>query len=281
MKRIILIFLAAVIVTHAAFASAAGHTASENPEAVPEDVAAYAENTVLPTAKGFMMNPENGFIGKTVENAEEIDNLTSGNIYQLWTESIPMTGEEELPELITCSNQWLFCIDGPDETAALAVIYYDNDGKLGHYGVSDGKNFRNAINIMEGLANKAGTEEKPRVIGGGMDYGHALALEFNGDMRVITVPSSAFELDPAYFRVSSYKELPTGNDYVKALKHEFDQASAGSEYVYGNSSPSLAPKLSAWKKLILPFTITLIAAAMIAGIFAATMPLRKRKLRAD
>ena len=247
---------------------------------VPQSALEYAEETAMPFFKACMKNPDDSWLG--VYSEEEIDAMTLG-------QGLPVFAyDENSPDTIKeivdgGAASWCFSLDTKDGPAALFEVRTDADGEMYHSGPELADNLNEAMAVMERLAQKEGIEEEPVLLTPRL-AGYALCLSFNGDTRVITVPTSGMgSLDKAYSELTDYRMLPTLAE-LKAACREKAEYYAAHPGEYGSGAITLlphaepvdsdSPEKGPAKMTLLPFIIGLIVVAMAA---AAVLVFSKRR----
>lgn len=270
-KTVVAIFVIVIACLLSIAAQANGAGALPDTDEVPEEVLSYAENTAFPYARGFFLSSSN--------KAYDKDELKLGTAYHCSGYYLPRTENAKLSELMHLKRTWLFTIEAHGVPVALFTVYYNN-GVLEHQGVEDAGNFNMAMNTMERLAEKEGIPFEPVIINMG-DYCSAVYMSFNGDERVITVPTSAFRLDPDYEKVADHTELPKAEELLKAeLEAVSEIAETGD--VWGGGAIELKPHIAsdaaeAEKAGALPVLYIVCAAAAVMIIAAVALAARKTR----
>lgn len=280
MKRTIAIFVSLVILVLPILSGASGIVQEDE---VPEFIMNYFESSALPYYKSFISNADNGFIPRYFSSKEEVDLLKAGSVYRLYN----INGNEgRISDVIEPSNGWLFTLD-LDEPKVFIDIFEEDP--LDFYGPVTAENLVAVFDVLKRTADNAGVEFKPILIDYGWHYLIAY-MSFNGDERVIPIPTTAFKLDEEYAAVTSYLELPTGDD----LMSEMQRLSARSvtnengEYVYGtNSTIHLTPNIGSGDKVIsasvsnssslLKGMIPVLASAALIAVIAIAVLQRKKQ----
>ena len=272
MKKSVLIILLVVCVFAAAL-QANGAEAVKGGENIPAEVLEYAENTAFPYAVGFMQNS-----GNEAYKAYDRDELKLGAAYQCADYVLSSREDAKLSELMRYKDMWLFTIEAEGQPVVLFTVFRNN-GVLEHQGIEDAANFNSAMSIMRRLTEKESVSFEPVVISTG-DYCTAVYQSFNGDERVITVPTSAFRLDPDYEKVAAFTELPKAEELIAADKEAAEAAAEGG--LWGADAAALKPHIgtesTAVKRTLSPVWLAAIIAAFalaIAGIAAAARKSRK------
>lgn len=265
MKRILSILIAVIVM------SAAVCSAFAEAETVPADIAAYAADDGAPFAKAFMKNPDNGFIGNAVASAEDVDALTIGSGFRLY--GIDFNGNGKLASAYPL-DEWSFPLELNGEFKVFFDVIREEDGKLSKAGAEPAANFNSAMGIMERLAEAEGVSDEPVILRPLLNY--VICLSFNGDERVIVVPTSAFEFDKAYLSVEDHTQLPTLREYIDAVNA--GRQTGAPEDAAGGAVVTLAthPKgyTEVQNKSVYPYIIIAAAAAVLV---AAAAVLLKRK----
>lgn len=192
-------------------------------EEAPEDVVTFAEDDAAPKAKEFIKDPANGAIGSIVASAEEVDELTLGSGMRIY--EIDGDGPERLSDWLITRDDWCFSLDGNGKKVVLFNVHRDGSGRLSDSGVEGGANLNEALAIMERLAAKANVTSEPKLCRFMINY--VLLQSFNGDERVITIPTDIDELDKSYRGVTDYRELPTGADLIEEIRTTMAEAVPG------------------------------------------------------
>lgn len=238
MKRFAAIVFALLILAVSAVCTASEKAPEEE---VPENVMNWFESSALPYLKEFMGKQGNSYVPQYFTSKEEVDLLTVGSVYRLYT----FNGSRgSISEMVDPSDMWLFTLDLDEPKVYVAVL--DGD-PLDTFGPVTAENLAAAFDVLKRTADNAGVEFKPVLI----DYGwHYLAayMSFNGDERIVPIPPTAFKLDESYDSVTSYLELPDALDLIGELDKKASESvtNANGEVVYG-SDPTLrlAPRLGA------------------------------------
>ena len=232
-----------------------------------DEIMQFFENTALPEMKAFMKSPDSEYVGTIFDTEEEIDSLEL-------KEAVPnycQTGEDLGADQIELVNDcWSFVVSSDIGHSVIFSVYRSGSGELTFRGAQNAKNFLDAEAIMKKLMKKAGTEGEPIFID---NYFYSvLYADFNGDERVMTVPTDAGLLDEAYYSVNDYRELPTVEGYNAALAEERAKplTDENGQYLYGAGTKILlSPKLSdeyAKKTSPLVWILPVAAAAVIAAV---------------
>lgn len=275
MKRIISLMVAAVLTLLSPISSFALDAD------VPEEVSSFAELTAMPYVKNFMKDPENRAIGSIVESAEAVDELTLGS--GLRVHQIDGSDANKLSDQLTPLDDWCFSLDLNGKKAALFEVHRSDTGRLTHSGVQNGENLENALEIMERLAKSAGVAFEPKLCRFTENF--VLLQSFGGDERVITIPTDVQELDRSYSEAAEYRELPTGEELVSAIKAQAADAQSDS---YGGATLLLeahpgiltgdAPAAPAKQNDPLnPLVIIIPTAAVAVAALAAVIIVKKKK----
>lgn len=276
MKKVFAILIALMILASSAICFANGNAAEEE---IPENVMHYAEYTALPYYKREMKL--GGYIPQFVSSENEIDSLSLGEGYRLYafqTENV-----ETISETLRPLEQWLFTLD-LDEP--FMYFYVRGGDPITTVGPFSAKNLIPAFEVFERVAKNAGIEFKPILLHLSY-YELALYMDFNGDERVLPVPSDAFDLDKDYLSVEYYTQLPTGKEYIDAHNEIIAWAAAHPDQAGGPNEAMLSPKLDAAAPYgrpvspamrILPYAACVIGAAAFIVIAIA---LKKEKARAN
>ena len=255
---------------------------------VPDAVLDYAQDNGAGSIKGFMKDPKNGYVGNIVTSAEEIDSLTLGKGYRLYSFDLNETflTKSALPE-----EQWLFSLDGKNgEVVYFGVTIEPETGSYTYYGAVDAYNLSSALGVMERLAANENVDFAP-VIEETL-WGYVVAHSFKSGDKVITVPGSALKLDDSYLAVSSSEELPTFEEFVSEQLKLFKPAS-DAETQYGSGAIELLPRLNgAYSNSIKaasspikenrPYIVPIVAGSAVLAILAAAvfLVLKKRPIKA-
>lgn len=267
MKKSVLIILLVVFVFAAAL-QANGAEAVKGGENIPAEVMEYAENMAFPYAVGFMQNS-----GSEAYKAYDKEELKLGAAYQCADYVLSSREDAKLSELLRYKDMWLFTIEAEGQPVVLFTVFRNN-GVLEHQGIEDAANFNSAMSIMRQLAEKESVSFEPVVISTG-DYCTAVYQSFNGDERVITVPT-----DPDYEKAAAFTELPKAEELIAADKEAAEAAAEGG--LWGADAAALKPHIgtegTAVKRTLSPVWLAAIIAAcalVIAGIAVAARKSRK------
>ena len=230
MKKTIAFLILLLIIVSVSFVNA------EPIDLIPERVLEYAREVVTDEAKSFMK--EYGYIGTVFESADEIDALRLGEGMAI--RGLDRSNKKAFAWFVS-EDEWRFSLD--DETGPRVFFTVTiEDGRLCSSGAEDAKNFNDAKRIMKSLADAEGINDEPvfvETLTCRMFY-----LSFNGDERIITVPTSAYHLNDGYYCVTSYKELPTASEILAAIMQSEKDAMANPD-AYGMGFVDLAPNINA------------------------------------
>lgn len=200
--------------------------------AISADVLEYAKGEGMAFMKEFMKRPGNGYLednnlpeegkkeGVYFSSAEQIDALTLGQGYRLsYIKTVPEERGNTINESTDLSDIWLFSLDSSSGPAVYFGVTREAEGKLSYFGAISARNLSTAFSIMKTLAVKEGVSFEPVLIEA--DFEYVVAQSFNGDERIIVVPSDAFRLDDSYLFVKWYGQLPTYKDFLAAYTESF------------------------------------------------------------
>ena len=264
MKKIISLILVASAVLGTVVCNAAG-------QGVPQKVMDYAESFAVPYLKSFMKS--SGFVGSLFESDEEIDALVLGSGYKLY--DIAYEEGKPVAESLVPSEQWLFSMDGSEEKVVFSVFEGE---ELTFEGPENAENFRAVMDILRSLAKKEHVDFEPKLL---RYAGRMIAfMKFGEDERVIPIPTSAFKLDEEYLRVTSSKELPSGEELVQKLISNVKTASMQPAGSVGGDFINLHPHLNNDTiDPINPAPAIIIALASVAVLVSAGLLIFSRKKR--
>ena len=277
MKKTILALVLAVsvILSSLSFAAAATGEVEHDPN-VPDRVLESAVNEGLPFVKGFMKDPEYGFIGTAFKTAEEVDSATLACIYPSYP--MPLSPSVYDREQEPALYSWFCVVNGSSGPAATFKIRRGSDGSLSHGELSLATNYAAAESIMKKLAKRSGTAYEPYMLD--VVFTDFLAVDFGGDVRVIPVHPDGYALDRDYYMVQSYEELPSLDDLEAALE---ERIAWGKEHPDqdGGYLLFLKPHLESKPGFTrLAITIAASAAVIALAVLAAVTIRRKIGLKA-
>lgn len=282
MKKTFALFIALAFVFCPLITGASG---ASDADEVPEFVMNYIEKTAMPMFKEFMGKPGNSYVPQYFSSKEEVDGLHLGSVYTLYSISAV---EGKLSDVLEPAGGWLFTLD-LDEPKVFADVFKGEP--LDTYGPVTAENLVDALTVLKRAADNAGIEFKPVLIDYGWHYLIAY-MSFNGDDRVIPIPTTAFKLDEEYSSVTDYAELPTGEELLAKIEQMMSKKNTNDkgEPLYGDDVMiRLNPHLGAGKgvmaavktnegnsplRVILPIAVS---AAIIAAAAAAVVLIKRKK----
>ncbi|MBP5294502.1 MAG: hypothetical protein J6Y95_02140 [Lachnospiraceae bacterium] len=237
--------------------------ASSNVE-IPEDVLEYAKTTAF---SDFL--ELNGSLKLTEPYTAKDLMLGEGFVIHAPGDLEKANTVQEYSGNVAC---YYFVVEDPVE-AVSSIQVYESNGDLVSGGGAESSAFYASVLKMRELIQKAGSEGDVSIVQCGFGT-YYLYHSFFGDERVIYVAPPNF-FDQNYLTVRDYRELPTGDEALAALREsaaEYQKAveKAGGMPVYGGPTIHLSlhkPSFPKWIWIVIAAAVSLalVGTAFIIG----------------
>ena len=270
MKRIYLFLTVLAVMTAFSAIASAGN--------IPEDVQKYAEEKAFPhflEMAGVLNLPE----------SVNLSDLQLGDGYAVnQLQSIP--DAKSFEDLTGEADRWIYLVNAPNgENVSFLQVNRSSAG-LTNSGGGDSAFFGKAMNKMQELIRKFGKDDDPLILQyNGSSF--LFAYQFGNDWRVMDVKN--LFMDERFLSVQDYRQLPTGEETLKALQAEYekwqkilaenDSAAGGFDltFPFHEYAADSTPRKSA-----LPLTAVIAGAiaaplAVVGGVLMAEKTKKKKK----
>lgn len=234
MKRIAALLLSVwLLLLSVPFVAAANTT-----DDVPSDAVQYAQDVLLDRVADLI---ESGFTSSEPD-AYRYRNAKPGDTYHLsggirlftFTEIEPAEGARpNIADIISPTEGWLFTVDNTAGTpVAIIELSRNEDGSFGFQYGDDAYAFDKCLCLMRSLLASDSVKEEPVLIA---DHTYALLVrDAAGTERIMPAPSLECEAE-AVLDVTSLKQLPTGEELLRALQNRKRETDSSPEILYGGS----------------------------------------------
>ncbi len=266
MKRSFLLVLAVVVAVLSLTAQTVfADRADELPQSAIKEIKHALYQNAYDVKKDLGLEVETLTVGRSVP----IDILRAG-----WYEDDLFYNRENDWELFRSDVGWYVEINDGSGTPRLSIeLLPEKDGFISTLSMGTGE-FIKAADLVGSLANKTGGSAQARLI----SYGSNLSVHcyFGEDHRVMTMNGG---IDPQYYQVTDYRQLPTFEEYIGAIKAKEDRVRSQTGILWGGSGVMLAPDLNAdlsgGVRWILPAGVAVLA--VIAAALGAASTVKSRR----